>query len=643
MTPDKKVEPAPLVPPFVRYVASAIPMVFDDSLSYYECLAALTKYLQDVVTVINNNGEVTEEYIQLTKDMKEYMDNYFDNLDVQEEINNKLDQMAEDGTLQEIITTYIQANVAWTFDTVADMKTATNLVNGSFARTLGFRSINDGGGAIYKISNSGTANEMDVIAIDDLYATIVKDKIMSPEQFGAYGDSTHDDTDSINRCIAIADVINFYPKTYLVSIDPVNAYAFDLPSNKTINGNEGTLVLTPNALDVYQIIKINGKSNITIRDLNIIGDIDNHEGTGELCEGIKVISSEGINIDNCTISKTKGDNIRLSGYETPNDRVTIDKCKFLNGGRNGLSIEDATNTLVSNCYFGSFTARAPKAGIDVEPFDATQTIHNVVIDNCICENTVEGYIIALLSTTANDDVTLSNSQCLNSRLLVVNLGSGNNINVENVKCNRFSVAQNDTDSHVKATGLTIKSSEISGLGYRDSSIFMDLSNSGDVCSTTQTGIYNTIVEADIDGDGNYSPIWINGLNEYKLFTGSEIDIRVNGTFQVKTGITTASNRFDVFKQRESYFIPTEAMYDLNMNQTTFYDKNSVNGGVRYFDRVPQQVKLCVIANASEINPVIASNRPYSYVLLDGLENAKVPAGERRYYIRYGNSIFVSLT
>lgn len=108
MTPDKKVEPAPLVPPFVRFVASAIPMVFDDSLSYYECLAALTKYMQDVADVVNNNGAVTEEYIQMTKDMKSYMDNYFDNLDVQEEINNKLDAMVEDGSFQAILDVYVE-------------------------------------------------------------------------------------------------------------------------------------------------------------------------------------------------------------------------------------------------------------------------------------------------------------------------------------------------------------------------------------------------------------------------------------------------------------------------------------------------------------------------------------------------------
>lgn len=97
------IEKQPPVPPFVRFVCSAVPMVFDDSLSYYEALSALWKYMQDTVDVINNNATVTEEYIQLTKDLQDYMNNYFDNLDVQEEINNKLDALVDDGTLGELL------------------------------------------------------------------------------------------------------------------------------------------------------------------------------------------------------------------------------------------------------------------------------------------------------------------------------------------------------------------------------------------------------------------------------------------------------------------------------------------------------------------------------------------------------------
>lgn len=182
---EKIVHAAP-VPPFVRFVASAVPMVFDNSLSYYEALCALWKWMQDnLVDVINNNANVTEHYIELTNELKEFVDNYFANLDVQEEINNKLDDMAEAGTLQEIITTYIQSNVAWTFDTVADMQSATNLTAGSFARTLGYSALNDGGGAFYKISESNTT---DSIALSgSLYANLIAGSLYNDNEFDLYG------------------------------------------------------------------------------------------------------------------------------------------------------------------------------------------------------------------------------------------------------------------------------------------------------------------------------------------------------------------------------------------------------------------------------------------------------------------------
>lgn len=184
------------LPPFKAWLASNIPAVYDNTMSYYDELTSLIAWLEkEVVPNLN-------EAIVLVNTLKDYVENYFKNLDVQEEINNKLDQMAEDGTLQEIITAYIQANVAWTFDTVADMKLATNLIAGSYTRTLGFHSINDGGGALYKISDSGTANEMDVIAVDDLYANLTFIDKITPIMLGAYGDGLNDDAPVIRRCLS---------------------------------------------------------------------------------------------------------------------------------------------------------------------------------------------------------------------------------------------------------------------------------------------------------------------------------------------------------------------------------------------------------------------------------------------------------
>lgn len=119
---DNKIEYSKPVPPFVKFCAANIPVVFDDSLSYYEALCALWKWMQDnLVDVINNNAAVTDYYIEYDKEtralfiqLKEYVDTYFDNLDVQEEINNKLDEMAEDGTLQAMIDNVFE-NVEYIF------------------------------------------------------------------------------------------------------------------------------------------------------------------------------------------------------------------------------------------------------------------------------------------------------------------------------------------------------------------------------------------------------------------------------------------------------------------------------------------------------------------------------------------------
>lgn len=118
------IEKAKNVPPFVRFCTASVPMVFDDSMSYYECLCALTNYIQkELVEVVNNNADLLGELNVKFDELKAYVDNYFDNLDVQEEINNKLDEMVEDGTLEEIIGHYITENYV-TKDDIATADTA---------------------------------------------------------------------------------------------------------------------------------------------------------------------------------------------------------------------------------------------------------------------------------------------------------------------------------------------------------------------------------------------------------------------------------------------------------------------------------------------------------------------------------------
>lgn len=114
--------PIPL-PPFKAWLASNIPSVFDNTLSYYEELTKLIAYLEQVVVpAVNENEEKVEELNEAFSDLKSFVDNYFENLDVQEEINNKLDQMAEDGYFDTIISGYVDAYVAETTTRLNDIE-----------------------------------------------------------------------------------------------------------------------------------------------------------------------------------------------------------------------------------------------------------------------------------------------------------------------------------------------------------------------------------------------------------------------------------------------------------------------------------------------------------------------------------------
>lgn len=102
----EKVEPNGL---FTNYVFKAIPLAFDESMSYYECLCGLLNYMKNtMIPALNNNADAVIEVQNLMNQLQEFVDNYFDNLDVQEEINNKLDEMVTDGTLQSLIDNYCE-------------------------------------------------------------------------------------------------------------------------------------------------------------------------------------------------------------------------------------------------------------------------------------------------------------------------------------------------------------------------------------------------------------------------------------------------------------------------------------------------------------------------------------------------------
>jgi hypothetical protein len=77
--------------------------------------------VNELVRIANEQNEAIADFEAQFEQLHEYVYSYFDNLDVQEEINNKLDEMAEDGSLSEIIKDYVDPIIESQNDQIAQI------------------------------------------------------------------------------------------------------------------------------------------------------------------------------------------------------------------------------------------------------------------------------------------------------------------------------------------------------------------------------------------------------------------------------------------------------------------------------------------------------------------------------------------
>lgn len=99
-------EPQIPLQPFRYWCQKVLPLVYDDSLSYYELLCKVIDYLNKTMEDVTNLNTDMSSLYNAYDELQSYVNNYFSTLDVQKEIDNKLDEMASDGTLYNIIKQY---------------------------------------------------------------------------------------------------------------------------------------------------------------------------------------------------------------------------------------------------------------------------------------------------------------------------------------------------------------------------------------------------------------------------------------------------------------------------------------------------------------------------------------------------------
>lgn len=408
-----------------------IPNSYIDSMSYYECLVWLCNYIEKtVIPAINENAEQGNELISKFNELKIFVDNYFSNLNVQNEINTKLDEMSESGELGQIINVQLLSNRTFFYNTVEEMKNSSIIQNGDLVITKGFYSINDGGSAKYNVVNTlNEANEMDIISLqNNLFAILIADNEVSVKQFGAKGNNTDDDLQKLQRAVDYGSInkLNVYipAGTYLIS----GQLLYD--SNSVIRGEnkDVTIIKTMDGTDlVYHTLVGRNAQSINARLAREDSRPSISQGypkTSEVCASyihdIKIsdltIDGNWQNRDLVNWSKYYNNIEREPGSSLELQRVynaIVENCLIINGPQHNLSTDagdDCFNEGVDYVSkYPSYDIIIKNVESNNQRYDDGITTHNsfnVLIDSCYVhvDNNVNGtYSTAISNGFEIDD------------------------------------------------------------------------------------------------------------------------------------------------------------------------------------------------------------------------------------------------
>lgn len=282
------------------------------------------------------------------------------------------------------------------FNTVDDMKNAT-LHEGDVVRTLGYRDVNDGGGATYKIVYAPTDLDDGMLihylhTSDTLRAHLIHDGSLNVLQCGAFGDGVSDDYTFITKALEKGYPLFFPKKTYRLS-GPL-----ELPSNTNIDFNGSTLFCSVSSCiclglneDMNSIVIKNaifkGKYGVEIypyaKDIVISDCSFIAMDSARMEKAISINGASNIQISNCTIgfkNKEVGYGLYLSSglkstvsYGNSNISITGNKIVASQKGIELNSTTDDKNIVITDNMIEGY-------GSDVANTGSTVGIQ--ISDNC---------------------------------------------------------------------------------------------------------------------------------------------------------------------------------------------------------------------------------------------------------------------
>lgn len=230
--------------PFKWFVLENFPFIEADfdALTEWQLFCKLGKEMNKIINSENTLGTQMENVTNAFIELQNYVNYYFKNLDIQEEVNNKLNEMTESGQLAELISQYLESQAIIGFNNISDLANATNLANGSFAKTYGKNVYNDNLGAFYKIR---TRTNQDVIDNDNIIVLINTENLVAEKIYNQNIIDLQNELNQINNKSTIMIGDSF------IQMFPEENWATKLQEKLNLSDNE-TYIFGEGGAGMYQ-------------------------------------------------------------------------------------------------------------------------------------------------------------------------------------------------------------------------------------------------------------------------------------------------------------------------------------------------------------------------------------------------------
>ena len=373
---------------FKMWCQKVLPLVYDDSLSYYELLCKVVNYINNLIETQN---EINKELSEIKKWILKELENF---------ATDSLNKWLSDGTLESIINVTLMNKKIQVYETTKKMISDSALKNGIIVVTLGYNTINDGGDALFYITDSST-NEP-YIEIRELKGVYLPKNKYTLLAFGLEQDNdiTEKFKDISEWCAKNNIELNLN-LDYKVQLER----GLTIPKNLTLTGDKKHKLygITPYNLTHYNILYLKNSDNAKLKGLIIDGVKQNNQAIdGEWGHCIGLYDSKNVIIDSCELYNAYGDGIELgstkSGLIDPS--FEIKNCYIHDTNRQGISVLSCSNGVIENCNFENIKTKEPKSAIDIEPWFDEQKIENITIRNIKIKECYRGILITNLGNTA---------------------------------------------------------------------------------------------------------------------------------------------------------------------------------------------------------------------------------------------------